>query len=382
MISRSSFQGVFPIKKLGEVAEFLDHKRRPITAKDRIKGPYPYYGANGQQDSVSDYIFDEPLIIVAEDGGHFENPDRGIAYRIDGKCWVNNHAHVLRPNAGVDLAYLCRVLENYDVSPYISGTTRAKLTKGQAENIEIPLPPLAEQKRIASILDQADDLRRKRQRSLDHLSTLGQAIFHEMFGDIRTAAQRYPTMPFGQIADVRLGKMLDQGKRKGGAMLPYLRNANVRWFEFELTDILEMEFSDSELERFGIHYGDLLICEGGEPGRCAVWRENHKTIYYQKALHRARVNADYALPDFIAHWFSNAAQSGMLEDSVTSATIAHLTCEKIKRLQIFLPPLEMQKIFISHLAEIAGTFQSEQRGIGGMEALFQSLQHRAFRGEL
>ncbi len=98
MISNLSIQGKFPIKTLGEVADFLDSRRRPITASDRVSGPYPYYGANGQQDSVVGYIFDESLILLAEDGGMFDQPDRGIAYAIEGKTWVNNHAHVIRPN--------------------------------------------------------------------------------------------------------------------------------------------------------------------------------------------------------------------------------------------------------------------------------------------
>lgn len=80
---------------LGKAVEFLDSKRRPVKASDRVPGPYPYYGANGQQGTIDDYIFDEPLVLLAEDGGHFFEPQRGIAYKITGKTWVNNHAHVL-----------------------------------------------------------------------------------------------------------------------------------------------------------------------------------------------------------------------------------------------------------------------------------------------
>ena len=83
MISKETIREGFPIRELGDVAEFLDSQRRPITASDRVPGPFPYYGANGQQDSVADYIFDEPLILLAEDGGLFDQPDRGIAYAID-----------------------------------------------------------------------------------------------------------------------------------------------------------------------------------------------------------------------------------------------------------------------------------------------------------
>ena len=182
MISREIVQQGFPIRPLGEVAEFLDNRRRPITASERIPGPYPYYGANGQQDSVADYIFDEPLILLAEDGGQFDQPDRGIAYAIEGKAWVNNHAHVLRPRDNAQLRYLVRVLENYDVTPWITGSTRAKLTKAGASKIQIPLPSLGEQKRIAEILDAADAVRTKRREVLTQVDTLTHSIFFDMFG--------------------------------------------------------------------------------------------------------------------------------------------------------------------------------------------------------
>jgi len=183
MINRNSLNGRWPHVALGEVVEFLDHLRKPVTAKDRAPGPYPYYGANGQQDSVADYIFDEPLVLLAEDGGYFGDSERTIAYRVDGKCWVNNHAHVLRPTSRVDVRFLCRHLESYDVTPFISGTTRQKLTKAKAEAIPIALPPLPEQKRIADILDKADAIRRKRQEGIRLTEELLRSTFLEMFGD-------------------------------------------------------------------------------------------------------------------------------------------------------------------------------------------------------
>jgi type I restriction enzyme S subunit len=156
VISRNSFNGVFRLARLGDVVEFLDSKRRPVTESDRRSGPYPYYGANGLQGTIDEFIFDEPLVLLAEDGGHFDDPERGIAYRVSGKTWVNNHAHVLRPGPNLDLAFLCRVLENYNVTPFVTGTTRGKLTQAGASEIVIPVPPLAEQRRIAEILDRAE----------------------------------------------------------------------------------------------------------------------------------------------------------------------------------------------------------------------------------
>jgi type I restriction enzyme S subunit len=110
MIDRQAIGFAFPVKPLGEVVDFLDSRRRPVRESDRQPGPFPYYGANGQQGTINSYIFDEPLVLLAEDGGYFDEPERCIAYRISGKSWVNNHAHVLRPRKGLDLDYLCRIL--------------------------------------------------------------------------------------------------------------------------------------------------------------------------------------------------------------------------------------------------------------------------------
>jgi type I restriction enzyme S subunit len=143
----------WPVVELSEVTENLDSKRVPIKASERIEGPYPYYGANGQQGSVHDYIFDEPLILVAEDGGHFFDPERPIAYRIEGKSWVNNHAHVLRCKPDMNIAFLNYQLAYYEVRPYLTGSTRAKLTKGALMKMPIRKPPMFVQMRFAAIVD-------------------------------------------------------------------------------------------------------------------------------------------------------------------------------------------------------------------------------------
>lgn len=261
-----------------------------------------------------------------------------------------------------------------------AGATVKNLNSGIVREVEIPLPPLEEQKRIAGILDQAAELCRLRTRALDKLNTLGQAIFHEMFGDIKGST--FSSARFGEFADIQLGKMLDKGKFKGGDTKPYLRNANVRWFDFDLSDVSEMEFADNELERFRVEKNDLLICEGGEPGRCAVWASDDAELFYQKALHRARIDPTRATPDFIAYWFHIAAHTGQLADFVSSATIAHLTGAKIKTLPIILPPLELQRQFDERLEVVRRRASQAQRASEKATALFSSLQHRAFRGEL
>ncbi len=183
MISPKLFRKDVPHKKLGDIVIFLDHIRKPITTSDRVAGLIPYYGANGIQGYVKDFLFDEDLVLLAEDGGHFEDADRGVAYKVSGKTWVNNHAHVLRPTKNINVDYLFRVLQNLDLTAYINGTTRAKLTKANAARIEIPLPPLAEQQRIAELLDTADRILKLRESALAKLDQLAQSVFVDMFSN-------------------------------------------------------------------------------------------------------------------------------------------------------------------------------------------------------
>jgi type I restriction enzyme, S subunit len=176
--------------ELADAVEFLDSRRVPVREELRKPGPYPYYGANGRQGTIDGYIFDEPLVLLAEDGGHFGSKEKPIAYYVEGKCWVNNHAHVMRTKQGCDPHYLHHILSFYDVSRYVTGSTRPKLTKGNAESISIPLPPIPEQKRIAAILEKADRLRRMRR----YASELSDTFLQSVFRNVRRSNQESERM--------------------------------------------------------------------------------------------------------------------------------------------------------------------------------------------
>jgi type I restriction enzyme S subunit len=140
---------------LGELCEILDSERKPVTKRDRKPGPYPYYGATGVQDYVDGYLFDEPLVLVGEDGAKW-GPGESSAYAVEGKVWVNNHAHVLRPSRGklID-SWLIYYLNDTDLTRFVTGLTVPKLNQGNLRDIPVPLPPLPEQRRIVALLDEA-----------------------------------------------------------------------------------------------------------------------------------------------------------------------------------------------------------------------------------
>ena len=143
------------IKSIGELCEIFDNKRKPITKRDRIEGEIPYYGATGVLSYIDDFIFNEKLVLLGEDGAKWESGDNS-SFIINGKTWVNNHAHVLKPKRNFLLdEWLVYNLNHQNLMPYVSGMTVPKLNQGNMKKIEIPIPPLSEQKQIVETLDKA-----------------------------------------------------------------------------------------------------------------------------------------------------------------------------------------------------------------------------------
>ena len=338
--------------KIGDICEILDSKRVPITATERQPGPYPYYGANGIQDYVADYIFDDELVLLAEDGGNFGSKDKPIAYRVSGKCWVNNHAHVLTPTEGLDVNYLCYSLMFYDVTGLVNGATRQKLTQADMRKMEIPFPPLDEQRKIAAVLDKVSDLIVKRRQQLDKLDELVKSRFIEMFGDVIRNSKAWQMRVFEDVAASRLGKMLDAKQQTGKYSYPYLANFNVQWFRFNIENLNQMDFDEDDRAEFELKDGDLLVCEGGEIGRCAVWHNEIQPCFFQKALHRVRCNRQIIHPDYLAWWFKyNCDYDGFTAIAGSKATIAHLPGIKLKQLQVAVPPIELQEQFATFVEQ-------------------------------
>jgi type I restriction enzyme, S subunit len=143
---------------LGEIAINLDSQRRPVTKSARQAGEFPYYGASGIVDYVSDYIFDGDYLLVSEDGANLLARSTPIAFSISGKTWVNNHAHVLQFSTYVERRFAEIYLNSIDLSPYVSGAAQPKLNQANLNRIPIPVPPIEEQERIVVILDKFDAL--------------------------------------------------------------------------------------------------------------------------------------------------------------------------------------------------------------------------------
>ena len=141
-------------------------------------------------------------------------------------------------------------------------------------------------------------------------------------------------VPLVSIADIQLGKMLSPKSKTGTAAFPYLRNQNVQWGKVDLFDLATMDFSEMERKKFELRAGDLLVCEGGEPGRCAIWAGQRTDCYYQKAIHRVRPHAGIADSEFLSLWIRHQTLIGVFRDQHAKTTIAHLPLGQIEQLLV------------------------------------------------
>lgn len=202
----------------------------------------------------------------------------------------------------------------------------------------------------------------------------------ETFGSI---PKTWEFVRLGTIADHCLGKMLDKAKNRGTSQ-PYLRNINVRWFEFDLNDLLQMKFESNERERFQILKNDLVICEGGEPGRCAVWKRD-EPIYFQKALHRVRPFSGIK-SDYLALCIYADARFGRLESYFTGTGIKHFVGERLHTYVLPLPPIEEQDRISKAVNRIFSEISSHESDIAQqiqkLSLLKQSILKTAFEGRL
>lgn len=187
---------------------------------------------------------------------------------------------------------------------------------------------------------------------------------------------KWETKKLEDVADFYLGKMLDKKKNKGDCR-PYLANINVRWGEFELDDLREMRFEGHEKERYGLEYGDIVMCEGGEPGRCAIWKNQVPGMMFQKALHRIRPNAnlDYR---FLYYSFLNRGQEGGFDQYCTGATIKHLPRQNLAKVEVAVPSLETQKAIASILSAYDDFIENNTRRIEILEEMARRLYEEWF----
>jgi type I restriction enzyme S subunit len=395
------------------------------------------------ENSATNLVPAGSLIVVTRVGlGKVALADTSICFSQDSQALVGSSDFVLPDYA---IYYLSQAVQ---VFKYRSrGTTIAGVTKKQLADLPFALPPLPEQRRIVAEIEtqftrleagvaalervQAN-IRRYKAAVLQaacegrlvpteaELARVGahrdaplpyepaDQLLARILGERRARweaedpGKRYqepappdtkslPELPEGwvwatveQIADHRLGKMLDKAKNKGTPR-PYLRNLNVRWFGFDLTDIQYMRVMDEELDNVSVRAGDLVVCEGGEPGRAAIWDKPGESMVIQKALHRVRPAVGIS-PWYLAYRLAADASAGVLEEYFTGSTIKHFTGQSLGSYIFPLPPTSEQRRIVAEverrLSLVGALEASVEAALVRAGRLRQAVLKQAFEGRL
>lgn len=278
----------------------------------------------------------------------------------------------------IDRTMNCKYLYYQLLSAKIPDTGYNRHFKWVKE-LEFQLPSRNEQDDVVKRLDKLCVVISARQQQLAKLDELVKARFVEMFGDVIHNDKKWKEYRFSDITSSRLGKMLDAKQQTGKHSFPYLANANVQWFRFETDNLNRMDFNEAEQVEFSLKDGDLLVCEGGEIGRCAVWHNQVQSCYFQKALHRVRCNQEIILPDYLAWWFKfNCENNGFAAIEGAKATIAHLPGAKLKQLLVVVPPIERQYRFVDFIEQTDVVKVTVQKSLEQMETLKKALMQQYF----
>ena len=375
------------IKTLGELCDVLDSKRKPITKSDRKPGEYPYYGATGIQDYVEGFLFDEPLVLVGEDGAKWASGEN-TAFPVSGKCWVNNHAHVLRPNrALLNDNWLVHFLVHSDLSPFVSGLTVPKLNQGNLREIPIPIAPLPEQHRIVAILDEAFDgiatAKANAEKNLQHARALFESNLQSVFTERGEGwVDRQLASLCREITVGHVGSMKKEYKESG---VPFLRSQNIRPFEVSMDNAMFIDATfHSALKKSQLRPGDLAIVRTGYPGTAAVIPpEFPDSNCSDLVIVRP---GDGINPHFLAAFFNSAFGKQLVLGKIVGAAQKHFNIGAAKEVMLHVPPLKEQQTIV----EMVDTLRNEtqrlesiyQQKLTALDDLKKSLLHQAFSGQL
>lgn len=394
---------------LETIVDILDSQRAPLNSYEREKRTngkstdqlFPYYGATGQVGYVDDYIFNESLVLLGEDGVPFFDPLRHKAYRVEGKCWVNNHAHVLRAKSEVsDGHYIASYLNSFDYTGFVSGTTRLKLTQAAMRTIPVPLPPLNEQKRIADKLDvllaQVDACSERLGRMPQIIKRFRQAVLVAATSGALTEEWRNTGTPewrhvcLADISDIQGGVTKDSKKQQAAdEEVPYLRVANVQRGYLDLNEIKTIRIPSNKITSILLEPGDILFNEGGDIdklGRGWIWEGQIPRCSFQNHVFRVRLFSKSDQPKYISWWGNSRGIEYFLRQGKQTTNLASINKTMLGNLPVSLPPPEEQQEIVRRVETLfAFADHLEARYTAAhtqVENMTPSLLAKAFCGEL
>ena len=406
-----------------------DSERKPVSSSSRknVEKKYDYYGASGKIDKIDNYLFDEKLLLIGEDGANLVTRNKPIAFFADGQYWVNNHAHCIDSTDKRFLNYLCYFINAIDLEPYVTGSAQPKMNQENMNSILISLPPFDEQLRILNQVDSfyelisglendqqslSDIIGLAKNRILD-LAICGKLVpqnpddepasvmleririekeelikagkikrdkkesvifkgednsYYEKFddGEIKCIDEDVPfELPeswcwcrLGTLFAHNTGKALNSSD-SAGTLMTYITTSNLYWDRFELDSLKEMPFTESEIDKCTVTKGDLLVCEGGDIGRSAIWMYN-EDIRIQNHIHRLRPYISLS-NRFYYYVLFMWKQTGRIGGQ--GIGLQGFSSKALHNLIVPLPPLSEQLHIVAYVDELNQKLSDIEKGL-------------------
>ncbi len=372
------------IKELGELCDILDNKRKPVTQRDRISGIYPYYGATGIQDYVNEYIFNEKLILIGEDGAKW-GAGENTAFSVDGKYWVNNHAHVIRPHRNKVLDnWIIYFLNVNDLSESITGLTVQKLNQGKLREIKIPLPQINEQKKILKILDETfekiEKAKENAEKNLQNSKDLFESYLQNMFSSPGTD---WEEKRLGDVYDVRDGTHDSPKYQKEGYALITSKNLKRDNLDYRRIKYISEKDYVKINDRSKVDRGDILFAMIGTIGNPVVVKIDPDFAIKNVAL--------FKIPNkqnnyFLKYFLDSKFVIDKMISEAKGATQKFVGLGYLRNFKIKLPKLAEQELIVAKLDKLSSETKKLEaiykRKLVDLEELKKSILKKAFNGEL
>ena len=367
--------------ELKEIVSNHDNRRKALNAVERgnkkTNPQYPYYGANGIVDFIDEYIFDEELLCIAEDGGNW-GYKQNCSYIVNGKYWVNNHVHVLKPKKNVEIKYLMYYLNYTDLTSYITGTTRGKLTRTALDKIQINLPELEIQREIVIILDKINNLIEKNKKRIIYLEELVKSRFIEMFGDPIKNDKGWEKE---KLLENVVEKVENISKNSEIIIISYIDISSINNLKnrIETYKNYYIDEAPSRAKKI-INRNDILM---------STVRPNLKNIALfdieteNKAIAstgfcilrtKTKLNTLYLFNVLLSNSFTNE-----LSKKEIGANYPAVTENDIKNISIALPPLTLQNEFAEFVTKTYKLKFEAEKSLKEMENLYESLMQKFFK---
>lgn len=378
------------IAKLGDFANIRYGKSKPPKA-----GGVPVIGSGGIYSWTEEPLVSYPTLVIGRKG------TAGMVWYMEEPCWPSDTTFFLEwKSHSLDRRYLFYRLIYRPLSGEHAKTTLPSLTRYDLENYLVPIPPLVEQRGIAYVLHVIELTKRATEKVIAAARELKKSLMQYFFtyGPVPVEdAERVPLketeigpMPehwqIARVADlfnIQQGKAVSPKHRKGQRAMPFLRTANVHWCRIDVSLLDYMDFDEDEIERLALRHGDLLVCEGGDIGRTAMWEGQLPLCLYQNHLHRLRAKRSDVEPAFFMYWMQTAwTLLKVYSGTGNKTTIPNLSRSRLASFAVPFPPLHEQREIARILHAVDQKIAAEEQRKSALDVLFKTLLHLLMTGRI